>query len=736
MAKLFNERTEVLFQNPSYPRGHYNKRPLEKWLLLPMCMYKVSVPYPEDNTLNLFQETILKLLVGGSKSNEELAEKLSLNVSLVEFIVKELKDKALISPRHSLTDKGYALLNDQDDGYDLKIGYIFYNYLTKTYMDAFVSEEELCAVEIRSRRGNKIQFFIDESVANPVYKEAMIVHADHEETVILPTAYDILGICKKHKRRKQMLIPDEVNEMVTLADQKKKQASELPKNIEKVSYLGEYRSVYVATDITLPSDDVINKSKIQMCYPFGIGFASNILETVMQLSNSEMNAEVKDVIIGLRKEAYGMTEKQLEDTKKEQAEVNLAIRKILSNNIENYPHVYRMLLNVESNYVFIQSLLKKNTGSNYEFIQKKMNDYIVDNYDLLAGILIEVMQRYNDYNNGVLTKYQSANSVLLSELARQIGFSDDEKVFGRFFALKKGTINGAYASSKLDALMAYNLIVASRMNEHPFHDIAKRVPQFITYLSKLINLRNEGKHGNPVAYNFNSIAPYSIKNMYIASLLLEGLAFNQERNFDFDNERLINPDRIKVVKHAEAEVECIYVPNAKKFGTILGKLVALQEEVLLKGDEYPGRVSEVLEAIFKRICSSRINNKALPSIKDYKDSDANALYLQRMKAYGFEVKTIPYYDLRKLTKTFRNYNNATLGTLFYAWFFSEEINDNTMIPIIAAKIPYLIQVIEETNTGRGHNGKKDFENKELDFLKMHVDETVNVLIDLMVEMGL
>jgi hypothetical protein len=107
-----------------------------------------------------------------------------------------------------------------------------------------------------------------------------------------------------------------------------------------------------------------------------------------------------------------------------------------------------------------------------------------------------------------------------------------------------------------------------------------------------------------------------------------------------------------------------------------------------------------------------------------------------MQEYGFQVKTIPYYDLRKLTKTFKNYHNATLGTLFYAWFFSEELNDNTMIPSVAKKMPYMIQVIEDTNIGRGHNGKKDFESSELDFLKKHVDDTVNVLIDLMTEMGL
>ena len=135
-----------------------------------------------------------------------------------------------------------------------------------------------------------------------------------------------------------------------------------------------------------------------MCYPFGIGFASNILAAVMSLSEQENNADVKDVIIGLRKEAYGMTDKQLENT-----------------------------------------------------TCFAMPDKIVE------------------FPNGNFV------SIPLSKLIYRC------------------------------------------MNDHPFYKLAKYVPRFITYLNKLVELRNEGKHGNVIEYNFNTIAAYSIKNMYIAS---------------------------------------------------------------------------------------------------------------------------------------------------------------------------------------------------------------------------
>ena len=128
--------------------------------------------------------------------------------------------------------------------------------------------------------------------------------------------------------------------------------------------------------------------------------------------------------------------------------------------------------------------------------------------------------------------------------------------------------------------------------------------------------------------------------------------------------------------------------------------------------------------------------KALPGIKDYRDAEANNVYLKEMKEYGFEIDTIPYYDLRKLTKTFKNYHNATLSTLFYACFFSEKISNEAVLYDMANKIPRLIKVIDETNIGRGHNGKKDFDSSELKFLKENVDNTINSLIDFMVDMNL
>ena len=87
MERSFNNRTSVIYQNPRHPKNY--KMIKKRWILVPMCEYKVSVPYPKPNALNLFQMTILRLLISGSKDDACIADKLCLHEELVAFVIDE-----------------------------------------------------------------------------------------------------------------------------------------------------------------------------------------------------------------------------------------------------------------------------------------------------------------------------------------------------------------------------------------------------------------------------------------------------------------------------------------------------------------------------------------------------------------------------------------------------------------------------------------------------------------------
>ncbi|MCD8238643.1 MAG: hypothetical protein LUC92_04805 [Clostridiales bacterium] len=332
---FFNERTEVIYQNPSHPKTYIQGKYEKRWLLLPMCAYKVSVPYPKDSELNIFREAVLKLLAGGAKSDEQLADMLMLNLSLVEFIVNELEERGLITKRRLITREGEQVLKYNGTDYDIKIGWVFFNYVSNCFADAFVADSELNIVSTDRRNRSWIRFYTDESTASPQVETGFIVHTDNEENYIKLTETDVLKICQKHKKRSRRLIHDETDD--------RENSMSLPPNIEKVCILGEKRYVYTAAYMFLPTEDLINRSRLQLCYPFGTGLSPQITEDVLKASKKAENETLSKVINGLYKQVYALTEKQSEQTKNAYHAFGNKIIKRLSENITRYPFVFDLL---------------------------------------------------------------------------------------------------------------------------------------------------------------------------------------------------------------------------------------------------------------------------------------------------------------------------------------------------------------------------------------------------------
>lgn len=722
MAKLFNERTDIIFQNPSYPKEFFKGRVESYWILIPMCAYKVLVPFPKEKNLNLFQETILKLFSSGVKKSEWIADTLALNLSLVDYIIDELKQHELLSSRGIITGKGLRLLNDEDDSYELTTGYVFYNYLTRNFADTFIPDRKFNVVSVKSRKRDSVDFYIDESVANPIYKRATILHVEDEEKIVEPTPPDILKICKKHKRRNQQILSRKMND-------KDQEISYLPHNIEKVKLIGEKKAVYVASYMFLPYDDLMNKSNVQVCYPFDGGISPSILDSINRIIGMPENKTLKDGIQTVKEKVFDLSEEELKRVKADNAQVDKEIIKVLSKNIEKYPSIYKKIIDVESKYVKVQAIVNHNSGKNHDVIQKSIKEYIVENYNLISELLIEIAQANDYFNEDKVTYFNNQNIEILSTFARQCGFTDEDDNFKRLFSLKKGQIKGAYENQTVKGLIAYNLIIASAYNEHPFYKLAKIVPQFITYISKLIDLRNDCDHGNDTEYNFNMVAAYSIKNMYICSILLDNLTFKNNRQFDFNSDRIISKNQIKVRKQAELYIEKNYAELLNHYGSIKRLLIALQEEKILNGNDYPSKASEVYEAILKVLCENRLREDVVASLRDIRELKGK--YTNIFKEKGFHIDEAPYYNLNKVKSVFRNYHNGTLISLFYAWFLSELKADEGILEEIANKVPELIKYLDDVRELRGHNNKVEFDNKKLKYITENFDNSVIGLLEVM-----
>ena len=738
MERLFNNRTSIIYQNPTHPKNY--KVVKRRWILVPMCEYKVSVPYPKVNDLNLFQMTVLRLLITGSKDDAYIAGKLCLNEELIAFVIEELKRYQLIDNRRRVTEKGLELVRTGAESYEIKTGYVYYNYVTKTFMDAFIPDDKHNEVETSRRYEGRIKFDLG-TVADREWKTGIILNVDTSATVE-PTPYDVIAICKKHNRRTRNIgfIDEETDDIKSMAETEKEKNRgkdmDLPWEIQSVKILGTQKDVYVATYLFMAADDVINRSMLQVCYPFGEGSSANLVECVDKLSHKKENTELKYEILGLKDDVFGMSDAELDAVRKGHSDAETKIKRILSDKIDNYPAVRDALLNVESSFLLVKELVNANKGSNRDIIKKNLDDYIVNNYNLLASILIYTAKEYNYFTDVQLTNHVEQNVVLLKELARKQGFVvADGRDTDKFFSVKSRAVKEAANASQqqLNALFVYNLIVADHFPKHPFYKLARHVPELVPYLSRLRDLRNNSAHPNEMPQEFELISSYRKKNMFISFLLLNDLQFNDDQE-EQEGSSGNKEKYVKAMREAEQRCESIYKKEYfQRCGNIANQLRDLQFEILLERENYPNRVSKVFEAIFKEILSRRLVPDGIKVVKDLSKQELREELLKEMQELGFNVSDTPFYYKDRVLATFRDYTKGTLITLFYVWYYSESIRTDGMLKELSVSCPKLIELIDEVHNNRGHTGKMDFKDKKLDFTKQHIDNAINSMLDIMFE---
>ena len=748
MVTSLSDYVDLLYFEPKVPEGYFRAGYEKKAVLLPMKACKVLVPYPKDDTLNLFQETILKLLNCGAKEEKWLAEKLSLDPSLVEIVIKELQEKKLITKTRNITEEGTKILEYDSSSYEMKTGYIFYDYVSKLYMDSFIPDGKFKPSEIRSRKKDSgiIQFFFDSTDPNSYYESAVAIKFDRPEQEITPSIYDVLKVCRKQRNRERLMFSGKN------AEEKDEEVIRFAHS-DKVFLLNDNKDVYVATYMVIPTGDIVNKSNMQVLYPFGEGFSFQLIDPINTVASYLENASLKNVIDELKKKQTELTDSEKRGVRAYGEETIKRVDAIFSTNIQNYPYVIRRALEAENKREYILHLIKENKGKNWEAINSNINAYIIAIYRLLAATLIDVADK-NDYYKNILNSDPRHNADTLKEIALKCGFEDNE-VLSKYLKVKKGRVIGAYGSEgaktseEVCALVALNLLEAKENNNHPFYKLALLDPTFIADTFNLTCLRDEGMHGNDIEYNFRNIEDLGKKYFKVISIILDDLEFNEDQ-FKLDESTIVDENSIKHRKAAEHQVETLFTRGVNRYPGLTNKLVELIEEqaygeeflkdpsnrnITKTGESYPTYAAEVIEFILKELCARRINKRALRNLEAYSEKYGKKL-LNQFQQQGFVVRSIPYYSLPNISKSFNNFRMGTMQSNFYVWYFSELEQPDNLVPELVDECPEIIQVVSEAVVAREHKGIKDYADKSLSYLKENLVDCINHIIDLMIRRGL
>jgi hypothetical protein len=734
LVKLFDDKTKVIFQSPD-PIGYEVVPNSRKWILLPLIAFKVLVPYPTDNPLNLFQETTLKLFRSGNKTPANIAERLIIHEELAEYVIKELIELELLTEEGLVTPKGNQLLDEQNDQYDMETGYVFYDVTNKMFWDSFIFDSEY--QHVQSSFGTEKRRFEYGNIGNPRHGTAVVIKSDVAELPEDPSNTEILSIILRHKRKMRNLSRGGYQDQST--------AVELPKNLQKVKFLGEKFPVFAATYLFMPKD-IHNKSYWQVCHPFKGGVSHRLRESLEKQSHEDGFGYLKSEIDDLIHTTFRVSQLEMEGLAGEQNNEGYSfIKNVLSKKVDDYPN---LLMKLISTYKLYKDLSKsKLSGKNYEKSQLMMSDFITNSYQLIEETLFILKEEQGNYFNlNYLTRSPQRNAEILSDLALHTGFREEQTnpVFPSMLSVKKGSILYADAGKELRSLLAINLLIANENPDHSFWKLGKKVPQFIIFLDELKKKRDQSSHAHSTDYSFSQIEPLFPRVLYLLSLLIEGFTFQYHKEVSFHTNPIqseeTNMDQ-KVFLLAENEIENEVGLLVREFSVIKELLIEVEFSKQKKNDRFIVHCSKVIEEILRLIAASVLNEKAISLINN--DMKKNLKILKsKMDNLGFQFnldklpESFKNVSVPKIKKAFRKDNKAVLSARLFAIMFSLLEEETELLREMAWELPQFIMFSARISDERGHGNRVTLHEEEVNEISSDLLQMVKKLLPILKKHGI
>ena len=691
MGQLFNSNTQVVHYEPS--AGKYLRT--NKWLLWPVIAYRVMIPYPTPKDLNLFQETILRLFELGINDKNLIAHKLSLKPELVEFIVRQLKDMKLISGL-KLTDAAKAKLQDDEDIYQEKIGYVFYDYIGQFYWDFFA--EELQSADFDTGYMNRVVRFGD--IGNPIVFRALVVNPkDMLPINNTPDNLKIMETIIRHKRRLSRISKIDGDETYT--------NKRLTGSVDRVRYLNTCLPVFVSTRFTQPTleDNVISW---HICHPFGGGTSNKLKEMVLRLNNDPAYSQLKFLCDSILQE---VAEESIADIKnkkrKEASAAEIALTSIFSDRIHAYPSLVEETISLITNFASI----KEDSFQDLIGIKTKLERFADSAYKALSEALyLLISTNRSKLNIGNLFPNTTLNAQLLVRIAKNCGFNGSSQLY-RFLAVKIGTIRHLDDAKQMQGLIAANLLIAVEMPDHPFYAISEVSKDFLLWLKGVREVRNIADHSDQEGINFKDVKSFLYSILKAIHILLPDLTFNYSDNLneiaqdDFLGARLLAEQNIgnefNELKQLNPQLNDLMI-DAEYEAIVSTKN---NEEELLPESSIMG-LSKICEELLNLIYAN-VDHHQTPPVTATASSLTDTL-IERIEMLGFDPipasSSIRKINNNKVEYCFKDFSKSTLEPRLICLFGG--YNKDNLIILIAQKVSGLVNFMVAMSNKRGHHGTK------------------------------
>jgi predicted transcriptional regulator len=417
-------------------------------ILLPCYMFTISVPKEESKSLDIINETILRLCEY-EKNPNRIADFCCIDKELVKFIQDRLYHSEYLTEKYELSSKGKKLLDELEESKQKEL-----EYEAATILFDLVSGN----VVKKIFRNNAIDRYV--AFGEETEKD-VIFYTERKEKI----KAKLLKSGKKYEKIDENIIGLIKRKIVKIC--KKKGQISIQENPEMV-YLHCVAVFQKGNNEDLLITDGIGKR-------FSGKFADSI----------RANSEKYGFIIRMLEGSINKDFSNLSETEKEKREGFLA-------NTTPYPEISRRMKKCEE-YYYSKSQENINSKNSEKDDRDRLNDCVTSLYDALEWTFWQIAENYpvGNAKNMLATLTPDKNAELLYDISEKLKYD-----------IPKGLLNvpaGKFKQEKnpveMRPMIALCILGANENIEHPLNIITKNFPELFKKIYKLQNIRNTNKHG-------------------------------------------------------------------------------------------------------------------------------------------------------------------------------------------------------------------------------------------------
>ena len=445
-------------------------------LAWPCHAFRVTVPVRAVSMLNIFEETLLRLLEDARLDVQGLRQTTGMELHLVTLVCSRLRDYGLVTERNDLTKLGrdYVQARDREEPAS-EVRFVFRERVTGALLPILLEGalrfEELLDWDDRAGKA--------EIRTGDRRLQLRTLRAASAGVPPPPTADEVLRAARRHADlcRQYSLL--------------RKDAARAPQVVtaQQIGVDPVPQPVFVRCRVVVPASE----DEYRIGDPFGFGYSDMLFRAYETLRESDVGEQ--EFIRRLRDDSLTVRPRQPRDDPRAR-EAEAAVFDRLDRSVADHKQLFDRLRHAEreaKTSVTPPRNRDEEAHTRY-YAQQAAQSYAEALETALAQIVAVSRPAACE---AILAGRQASfadNGELLERLAACLGF-DTAKIGhlldvapGRIRSLREGEID-------LVALVAVCIAAAAESPEHPLRRLAVSFPDWLAFLNDLKHMRDAGAHG-------------------------------------------------------------------------------------------------------------------------------------------------------------------------------------------------------------------------------------------------